>query len=111
MRKDVIQPLHLTLREFLVDEKCCIDKEFHNDCRVHHLQAARSCLRIMNKELCHDMCELGNALKDEVEGMDSHIQEHIPLQSFSTLCKIDLNSGLPTSREAPLIQSANCLVR
>ena len=56
LRENVIRPLHLTLREFLVDEKRCVDKEFYIDRRVHHLQAPRPCLKITNEELCRDMC-------------------------------------------------------
>ena len=77
IRTDTIRPLHLTLREFLVDPERC-PKEFYVDRRKHHLQVAKSCLRIMNDGLRQDMCELGDAFKEDIKDLESRVREHIP---------------------------------
>jgi hypothetical protein len=80
LRKDTIRPLHLTLREFLVDKERCKNSNFFIDPLVHHETVAKSCLRILNKELHRDMCQLGDAFKDKVgmKSMESRVREHIP---------------------------------
>jgi hypothetical protein len=78
LRKDIIRPLHLTLREFLVDKKRCKNRDILIDRQLHHRNVAESCLRIMNKALHRDMCQLGNAFKDEVEELDRTVNEHVP---------------------------------
>jgi hypothetical protein len=78
LRNDVIRPLHLTLREFLVDEGRCKNRDFLIDRQLHHRNVAKSCLRIMNEALHRDMCQLGDAFKDEVEELDKIVHEHVP---------------------------------
>ena len=77
IRKDTIRPLHLTLREFLVDEECCPEGFFVNR-RGHHLQVAQSCLRIMNDALQRDMCQVGDGFKEDIEDLESRVQDRIP---------------------------------
>ena len=77
IRKDTIRPPHLTLREILVDEERC-PKGFYIDRREHHLRVAKSCFQIMNNELRRDMCQLGDAFKEDIEDLESRVQERIP---------------------------------
>jgi hypothetical protein len=48
LRKDIIRPIHPTLREFLVDKERCKNPDFLVDRQLHHRNVAESCLRIMN---------------------------------------------------------------
>jgi hypothetical protein len=79
LRKDTIRPLHLTLREFLVDKERCKNSDFFIDRLPHHAKVAESCLRILNKELHRDMCQLGDAFKDKygMKCVESRVREHI----------------------------------
>jgi hypothetical protein len=78
LKEGIIRPLHLTLREFLVDKERCKNPDFLIDRQLHHLNVAESCLRIMNKALHPDMCKLGDASKDEVEDLARIVNEHVP---------------------------------
>jgi hypothetical protein len=78
LRNDVIRPLHLTLREFLVDKDRCKNTDFLIDRQLHHSNVAESCLRIMTKELHRDMCQLGDVFKDEVKELEKIVNERIP---------------------------------
>jgi hypothetical protein len=78
LRKDIIRPLHLTLREFLVDKDRCKNHDFLIDRQLHHRNVAETCLRIMNKALDRDMCQLGDAFKDEVKELDRIVRERVP---------------------------------
>jgi hypothetical protein len=78
LRKDTIRPLHLTLREFLVDKERCKNSDFFIDRLLHHEKVAGSCLRILNNELRHDMCQLGGAFKDGTKSMEWRVREHVP---------------------------------
>jgi hypothetical protein len=78
LRKDVIRPLHLTLREFLVDIKRCKNVGFFVDPHLYHLKVAEMCLRIMNEELRRDMCQLGDAFKCDIKHLEAVVQKCIP---------------------------------
>jgi hypothetical protein len=78
LREDVIRPLHLTLREFLVDKKRCKNPDFLIDRQSHHRNVAVACLGIMNKALHRDMCQLGEVLEDEVEDLDKIVNDRVP---------------------------------
>jgi hypothetical protein len=78
LRRDIIRPLHQTLREFLVDKERCKNRDFLIDRQLHHRNVAESCLRIMIEELHRDMCQLGDAFKDEVKELEKIVNERLP---------------------------------
>jgi hypothetical protein len=78
LRKDIIRPLHLTLREFLVDKERCRNRDFLIDRRLHHSNVAEASLRILIEELHRDMCQLGDAFKHEFEDLATTVDEHVP---------------------------------
>jgi hypothetical protein len=78
LRNDVIRPLHLTFREFLVDKERCKNSDFFADRQLHHFNVAEVCLRITNRELHRDMCGLGDRHKDEVNDRELIVRECIP---------------------------------
>jgi hypothetical protein len=79
LRTAIIRPLHLTLREYLVDDKRCVE-DFYIDRHAHHLEVAKNCLRILIAELQRNPCKLNdaNAFKDEIEDLKSLVTYFIP---------------------------------
>jgi hypothetical protein len=61
-----------------VDEERCKNRDFLIDRQLHHCNVAKSCLHIMNKALHRDMCQLGDAFKDEVTDLATTVHEHVP---------------------------------
>jgi hypothetical protein len=78
LRKDIIRPLHLTLREFLVDKERCKNRDFLIDRPLQHRNFAESCLRIMNEALHRGMCQSGDAFKNGVGDLANSVNEPVP---------------------------------
>jgi hypothetical protein len=60
LEKAVIRPLHLTLVEFLVDDKRCTNRAFYIGRRAWHLEFTKACLKALNLELRHNLCGWSN---------------------------------------------------
>jgi hypothetical protein len=45
---------------------------------LHHRNVAEICVRIMNKALHRDICQLGDAPEDEVEALATIVDDHVP---------------------------------
>jgi ABC-type oligopeptide transport system ATPase subunit len=52
----VIRPIHLTLAEFLVDDKRCTNSAFYVDRRAWHFDFAKACLGELNAILRRNLC-------------------------------------------------------
>jgi hypothetical protein len=78
LRKDIIRPLHRTLREFLVDKNRCKNRDFLIDRQLLHFNVAKASLRILIEELLRDMCQLGDAAKDRVKDLATCVNVHVP---------------------------------
>jgi hypothetical protein len=78
LRKDIIRPLHLTLREFLVDKERCRNSDFFIDRQLHHSNVAEASLRFLIKELHRNICRLGDALLYKVKDLAGIVHERIP---------------------------------
>ncbi len=58
---DHLQPIrthHISVRDFLLDKRRCTDSHFQIDKQEAHAQLARYCLRVLNKILHKDLCDL-----------------------------------------------------
>jgi hypothetical protein len=79
IRTAVIRPLHLTLPEFLVDEKRCTDAVFCIDRHAWHNKFAKACLGTLNSMLHRNMFGWSNIDSFESEEeRRSLIQELVP---------------------------------
>lgn len=70
-----VRLLHPSFRDFLLDEKRCLDLTLRVDERQRHKALAESCLRLMSSKLKRDICVM-RAPDLLVQGMDSSLLEH-----------------------------------
>lgn len=67
-----VQPLHLSFRDFLLDDGRCLDKRFRVDERHVHHELALDCIRLMSVSLRRNMCQLPSpgTLRSEIPQED-----------------------------------------
>jgi hypothetical protein len=73
-----IRLLHLSFRDFLLDEQRCCDQHFSVDEKTAHTELAQKCLELMRTCLRRDICALQapGTLTSEVNR--SIVEEHLP---------------------------------
>jgi hypothetical protein len=84
LRTAVIRPLHLTLAEFLTDDKRCTNSAVYINRRACHLDFAKACLGTLNAILCRNLCgwsDIDYSSKSKEERR-SLVQELIPAHAL-----------------------------
>jgi len=76
--EDPIQNFHKSFPDFLMDPGRCQDKQFYVEPAVYHTEIVLSCLRLMEKRLKKNICNLDDyAVLDEVEDLSTHKKDQI----------------------------------
>ena len=82
-----VRPFHKSFPDFITNSTRCIDQRFHISPPDHHLELLLGCLKLMNKTLKKNMCNLLEAVKNsEVNNLQGRIEKYIshPLQYACT---------------------------
>jgi hypothetical protein len=75
----IIEPLHLSFRDFLLDDQRCI-KNFWISQKTVHGELLQSCLEVMSNTLKRDICRLGKVAILAEDVALSHVDDYIPAQ-------------------------------
>jgi hypothetical protein len=67
-----VQPLHLSFRDFLLDQNRCLDHQFWVDEQQTHHKLALGCMRLLTSSLQRNICRLPSlgTLKSEIDQRD-----------------------------------------
>ena len=76
--EDPIQIFHKSFPDFLTDPSRCQEKEFHVEPAAYHTEILLSCLRLMEKRLKKNICNLDDyAVLSEVKDLSTCKKDHI----------------------------------
>ena len=76
--EDPICTFHKSFPDFLMDPDHCEDKRFFVEPADHHVEILLACMRLMEKKLRKNICNLDNhAVLSEVKDLSSRQKEHI----------------------------------
>ncbi|KAF9643733.1 hypothetical protein BDM02DRAFT_1359722 [Thelephora ganbajun] len=80
LQDDINQPVrsfHKSFPDFIIDENRCIDKRFHVSPN-HHRELLAGCLKLMNKTLEKNVCNLPDAIVNcEVKDLHERTERHL----------------------------------
>jgi len=75
---DPIRIFHKSFPDFLMDPDRCQDKQFYVEPAVHHTEILLSCLRLMEKRLKRNICNLDDyAVLSDVKDLSTYKKDHI----------------------------------
>jgi hypothetical protein len=73
-----IRICHKSLADFLTDNTRCLDTRFYIEPVVHHLKLGTSCLKLMNKMLKKNICDLPPyAMNEDIDDLGERRARHI----------------------------------
>jgi hypothetical protein len=76
--EDPIRIFHKSFPDFLLDSDRCQDKQFFVEPASHHAEILLACLRLMEKRLQRNICNLDNyAVLNEVKDLSTKKKDHI----------------------------------
>jgi len=76
--EDPVQIYHTSFPDFLTDPKRCTDTQFFIDPLIHHKEILLSCLKLMEKRLIKNICDLDDyAVLSEVGDLPTRHRTHI----------------------------------
>jgi len=76
--EDPIHIFHKSFHDFLLDSDRCHDKRFFVESTSHHTEILLACLRIMEKKLKKNICDLDDyAVLNEVKDLSTQKKAHI----------------------------------
>ena len=76
--EDPIRIFHKSFPDFLLDSDRCQDKQFFVESTSHHTEILLACLRIMEKKLKKNICDLDDyAVLSEVKDLSTQKKAHI----------------------------------
>ena len=73
-----IEPLHSSFRDFLLDERRCINERFRIQEKQTHQQLASDCLRLLSSSLLRDICQLASPATMVIEIEQTRIDRALP---------------------------------
>lgn len=76
---EVLQLIHPSFHDFLIDSSRCTDRRIAIDLRLQHTAIGKKCMGILNS-LRRDICAIGDSSKLNIEVPDLHrrVADHIP---------------------------------
>jgi hypothetical protein len=77
-----VRTFHKSFPDYVTDRDRCKDTNFYISTSNHHAQMAYRCLQIMNSQLKHDICSIGDSslLNAEVAGLESLVETSMSVE-------------------------------
>ena len=77
-------PLHRSFADFIVDPTRCTNQRFRVSPPDHHLPLLMGCLKLMNRRLVHNMCELPDGVTNsEVDDLEERTERYDPALRYA----------------------------
>ena len=108
--EDPIHPFHKSFPDFLMDPDCCEDKRFFVEPKGHHAEILLACLKLMEKKLKRNICNLDDyAVLSEVKDLSSRQKTYIG-DALEYACKFWTKHLLEIPSSSPHVEEVQTAI-